>query len=454
MKGKRHNHRRGEQGQSIVLIALAMFALVGMTGVALDGAMAYWNQRRAQNGADAGAIAGVGQFIQDLKDVDDGLKDACGTSEQAILNAVYQYAANNEVPDENIAQNVDVYYLKEVGVGQWEELLRADNSPWELTGGTNTVPCSDGADPIKVAGLHVVTHFPQNTFLTGLLGVSRTNVEANAYAVWDYEHWCTDFAVFSASEEASPTPLKLSGSVISVTNGGSHSNGDIHITGGGGGIYLEADRPVEYHGEIQTGTESKFTGVAPDGFDNVDPYPLPADLGYEWADFLAGGKVANTVDPSNYFYITGGKGLDNKTLEDNYWDEVNDVPKDGLYVVDGDIKLNDLKRDGWTWRVTFAATGTIQTSGGFDQLPFANGIFVYTESSGGSPKDVKISGSANHWAGLILVPNGDVEVSGSDNSDLAGMILGGSIELTGSSLWINHRPEYCPENPPRILLVQ
>jgi hypothetical protein len=33
------------------------------------------------------------------------------------------------------------------------------------------------------------------------------------------------------------------------------------------------------------------------------------------------------------------------------------------------------------------------------------------------------------------------------------MIVARSIDISGSNNSINHRPEYCPPNPPRILLV-
>ncbi|HVS44987.1 MAG TPA: pilus assembly protein TadG-related protein, partial [Candidatus Dormibacteraeota bacterium] len=53
----RRPDRRGAHGQSLVFVALAGVALIGMTGLALDGGYEVGVYRSAQNGADAGALA-------------------------------------------------------------------------------------------------------------------------------------------------------------------------------------------------------------------------------------------------------------------------------------------------------------------------------------------------------------------------------------------------------------
>lgn len=50
---------RLEKGQTLVFFALAIFVLIGMLGLVLDGGMAYAQRRAAQNAADSGALAGV-----------------------------------------------------------------------------------------------------------------------------------------------------------------------------------------------------------------------------------------------------------------------------------------------------------------------------------------------------------------------------------------------------------
>jgi len=53
-----------EQGQIIVLVALAMFALIAMAALILDGGAIMVNRRAAQNSADAGALAGAEVFCR------------------------------------------------------------------------------------------------------------------------------------------------------------------------------------------------------------------------------------------------------------------------------------------------------------------------------------------------------------------------------------------------------
>ncbi len=55
-------HRRfieSQRGQSIVIIALAMMAMLALAGLAIDGGNLFLQRRRAQNAADAGALAGT-----------------------------------------------------------------------------------------------------------------------------------------------------------------------------------------------------------------------------------------------------------------------------------------------------------------------------------------------------------------------------------------------------------
>ena len=55
--------RHHEQGQSIVVIALAIVVLVGMAGLGLDGANAFNQRRNTVNASDAAAMAGTNTII-------------------------------------------------------------------------------------------------------------------------------------------------------------------------------------------------------------------------------------------------------------------------------------------------------------------------------------------------------------------------------------------------------
>ena len=54
LEQRNHSHP-SERGQAIVLIAAAIVALIAITGLAVDGGLAFADRRQAQNAADSAA---------------------------------------------------------------------------------------------------------------------------------------------------------------------------------------------------------------------------------------------------------------------------------------------------------------------------------------------------------------------------------------------------------------
>jgi hypothetical protein len=77
-----------ERGQSLVLIALVIFALIALLALVLDGGMAYAQRRAAQNAADAGALAGANIYC------------STGDENEALVKAV-EYAGYNNALEEH-----------------------------------------------------------------------------------------------------------------------------------------------------------------------------------------------------------------------------------------------------------------------------------------------------------------------------------------------------------------
>lgn len=79
--------RRREEGQALVLIAMASVAMVAVVGLSVDGGMAYWEAQKLQRAADSAALAGV-VWIPNQP----GVADARGrlTVQSAGYNAFYQ----------------------------------------------------------------------------------------------------------------------------------------------------------------------------------------------------------------------------------------------------------------------------------------------------------------------------------------------------------------------------
>jgi uncharacterized membrane protein len=53
-----------EKAQSMLLIAVAMLALLGLTAIAIDGGNVYRDRRQAQNAADNAALAAAAAITQ------------------------------------------------------------------------------------------------------------------------------------------------------------------------------------------------------------------------------------------------------------------------------------------------------------------------------------------------------------------------------------------------------
>jgi hypothetical protein len=446
--------QHGEMGQTAVLLALAMVGLLAIVGLALDGGMLYWNQRRAQNGADAAVIAGVTKMADYTL-----LGGACvDGSESAIMSMVRQYAGVNEVPNAEAGENVVATYLVENGDGDRVDLIYpGTGEPW-LVGQTGVVPCN--YDPV---GLRVKASFPQQTFLAHIVGIAETNVTVQASAIIDTSNGCNDYVLLALSHDRNKDTLAVTGSHITVEESGIHSNGGIHIEGGGQGISLSSGDPVEYSdtGDTNIGYDKiECNERQPDGtylssecaagdppVGAADPVGL-GDTFYRFEDF-DDGFIWSEVDPSMRFKYDG-------IAQNEEWKIRNPdgTLKNGLYVVDGDVKLNGIAKEAKPWRVTIVARGTITISGGFDARPYARGVLFFSDSNDSSNGAINASGSSNNWAGMIAAPHGLVSVSGSGNSDLTGMIIGNELSLGGSDTSVRHHPNYCPPDPPKVLLIQ
>lgn len=55
--------RRGDDGQMLVIFAICLVAIIGMTGLVIDGGLTFVQQREQQNVADAAAMAGAYAYV-------------------------------------------------------------------------------------------------------------------------------------------------------------------------------------------------------------------------------------------------------------------------------------------------------------------------------------------------------------------------------------------------------
>src|SRR5581483_11627673 len=89
----------GQEGQSVVLIALLMVGLVALVGLAIDGGEVYLSRRDAQNASDAAAFAGA-QALRGNSPTD-----------ASVRSAINRYTQANHVA--NPSTDVIAYYLRD-----------------------------------------------------------------------------------------------------------------------------------------------------------------------------------------------------------------------------------------------------------------------------------------------------------------------------------------------------
>jgi len=83
------DHRDGERGAITVLVAISILALLGLTGLVVDGGRAYADHRSTQNAADAAALAGAGAL--------NGVLFGSAGQEATVHDAVVASLAANHV---------------------------------------------------------------------------------------------------------------------------------------------------------------------------------------------------------------------------------------------------------------------------------------------------------------------------------------------------------------------
>lgn len=89
MKSNRKSSR-SESGQALIIITFAIIGLIGLTGLTVDGGLAYSDRRNAQNAADTAAMAGARAQIrgENVSNVAQSIATANGYNNNGTSNIV------------------------------------------------------------------------------------------------------------------------------------------------------------------------------------------------------------------------------------------------------------------------------------------------------------------------------------------------------------------------------
>jgi len=378
-----------ERGQVLVIIALAMFGLIGMTGLAIDGSRAYSDRRHAQNAADTAALAAALAYVRTpggswtdvgyLRAASNGY-DNNGVSN--IVEVVYppdersDYAGDPEYMQVVITSHLDTLFGRLVGIDKV----------------TNTVQAVVKVDPSVPTELYdgnaVVGLSPHDCKAIKYQGNANTTVTGGGLFV---NSDCPSAAFFNNSSSAS-----LSAPSLTVVGDEQHKDGALNV-----GTITEnaADRAMSY-------PPNEYIKPNPD---------CDIDASVD-GETMKSGNWSGTFPPAHVKYL-----------------------ESGFYCINsGDFKLNAGDYLEGHNVLIFVATGKVTWNGGATVKLYApetepyKGLLLYLPVTNNSP--VVINGNSDsEFEGTILAPASQITVNGTGDAGMIGQIIGYTVDLGGTS---------------------
>jgi hypothetical protein len=414
---KRSIRLQAESGQAIVLLALAIVALIGIVGLAIDGGGMFFLQRDAQNAADAAAVAATYARCT----TPGSTADRIAAAREAGLIAAQQ----NGFTDGQDGRSVSVL-----------------------------IPPSDGprAGDDDYVQVNISASKPAYFIQVVYKGPLQASVRAIGYCNPPFDP-ATVPALFGISSVCTNV-VRWAGSTADI-QGGVFSNNDIQFTGSdntiGGAVegVNHVDSPSSNNNHFDTGQPTSPVPSQSDPLANI----------YKIGDYAPGGSVASTAPI--YHPILQGSDSSAPNYDPDYNDgnqtwHVNNRVLEGLYYVQGDVSLGN--------NVTFGAAGfsvvaTGQISGiavdvSYYQYPGSTGVLFFSnETTTCGNNAIDMSGNTTEWHGLVYAPHGGVKVSGSSLA-LYGIIVADTITMDASNMVLHADPTILPPIPPLVKLSE
>ncbi|HOG45839.1 MAG TPA: pilus assembly protein TadG-related protein [Anaerolineae bacterium] len=317
MPRETHNEA-SERGQTLVLFALALVAMIGFLGLTIDGGNLYAERRLAQNAADAAALAGAYALGE-------------GGDQRATYRRIEEYA---------VAKN---------GATAFSARYLPGNQP---------VADVAAGSPPGANAMQVTVRKEVKTFFMAALGISTVQVSAEAEAiVTQRPHECLGGCVMWAGQSINLD--KNNG----VYTGNVHSNGSLDL-GKNNNVFngiCESVAPPIYDPHKTTFNPSAGNPR------RVTPAGWPVEYNIADYDIDLGGQMATAaeLDGRYHRYRTSmSLGGNNETLS-------------GLYYVHGDCTVYGNKVHG---KVTIVATGSIILKDNqYTMEAYSDGLLFFSE---------------------------------------------------------------------------
>jgi len=409
------------RGQALVLIALAFAALLALLALAIDGGNAYAQRRRAQNAADAAALAGTRRLWEIRRQ---------GGSETDLLIAMREAIDAHGVFNVDGAPNAfEAFYVDENG---------------QVLG-----PVGSGSIPPAARGVQVTVINRFDAFFAGVFGFDPMEVRAMATALYRSAPACAH-ALFAENDlRAQFAPLNINGSV--------HAGTSLTLQGAG-----------TIGGACEYGTTANIGPAVQCGNGRIQVPFQPLPPLYAPEDFAPGGSLWNAYGGDRYC-IRPQDPTRPIQLDAHRGGAVPPVPgqcitaqrvrlQDGLYYLEGDAQLLRSQGGGQIRAtVTLAATRSLildDSDNPYVLQPALN------DPQRGAPllvagQAITITTSDFQWVGLILARGGPVKLSaiGQAWSD-RGAVYGKALDGRGGSLQLTFDPTVCPAGTAQVELLR
>lgn len=370
--------RSGRRGAIILIVAVCLVGLLMFAGLCIDMGVMWTVLQRAQNAADAAALAGAA----DLPDADAARTQIAHTME-AINTA--------QTPPLQVNLETDITFYH-----SGDEI--ADYGQLEAN-----------AEAIEVA-----CHAPTPYFFLRVAGKDCQNLVARAVARRTPSNGLLPF-IFAHDSDSRNTGLRINGSGIEV-EGDIHSNTGVRINGS----HQRVDGVVEWRNEFRTNGSDNYFREEREGA--VEGYPI----NYTYEQFLSyctqtrsGITITGShqTAPVGFIHVTGDLILNGSHL----------TAHDSVYVVDGSITFNGSNHN--LTNCTFVAQGDITANGSSTYFATPNRDETLFFSIHG---DIVANGSGEKTSGLIFAPEGEITYNGSSQCLRDGSLLAERITVNGS----------------------
>lgn len=415
MKKTASIHPRSERGQAIVLIVVALIGLIAITGLVVDGGMAYADRRQAQNAADSAALAAARARIRGENTSGAGLESALqnGYSNDGTQSTVEihnppisgPYRNNKEYIQVIITSHVNTFFAPVVNVQQL----------------TNTVEAVARAKPSQIGeimyGYSVISLAPRsdcrNKRAFWLHGQATLRLEGGGLFVNSQDGRC------AFMQEGNGSLVLMDQSPVNIVGGASIQK-------------LDLIKRLNYAAYANRGFKEwdrgrpfiPSTGASPISYPPPFVMPKPGCA----SQMAEVSKNGNSMSPGNW-------------EEDFPPDGVTEL-QSGIYCINGDVRVESGKTLIGNNVVLYVEHGSVNFSGGATiQLsapttgPF-KGLLLYLPMK--NSKRVVLNGnSKSMFSGTILAPASLIRITGMESEyGFRSQIIGYRVELDGQSVVI------------------